>query len=263
VNKETQTERAVYYRQAATWSQDRQDALRRSKRIAWIVASGAALIAILEAFALMLLTPLKTVEPYTLLVDRHTGYVQALKPLTPGSVSPDTALTQSFLVQYVIARESFDSDLLQSNYRKVALWSADTARSTYIASMQTSNPASPIVRYPRTAVVETQVKSVSSIGRDRALVRFETSRHDAGGPSQAPTSWVAMIRYRFSTEPMSVEDRYLNPLGFQVVHYQRDAETLPTNEPTPRDAAATTSLPPFQAGRAAAPAGPSAQQAQP
>ena len=27
--------------------------------------------------------PLKTVEPYTLLVDRQTGFVQALKPLDP------------------------------------------------------------------------------------------------------------------------------------------------------------------------------------
>jgi type IV secretion system protein VirB8 len=263
VTKETQTERAVYYRQAATWSQDRQDALRRSKRIAWTVASGAALIAILEAFALMLLTPLKTVEPYTLLVDRHTGYVQALKPLTPGSVLPDTALTQSFLVQYVIARESFDTDLLQSNYRKVALWSADTARSTYITGMQASNPSSPIARYPRATVVETQVKSISPIGRDRALVRFNTQRRDAGGQLQAPTAWVAMIRYRFSTAPMSVEDRYLNPLGFQVVHYQRDAETLPTNEPAPRNPAESAPLPTVQIGQPAAATSPSTQQARP
>ena len=65
--------------------------------------------------------PLKTVEPYTLLVDRQTGFVQALEPLEPERISADTALTQSFLVQYVIARESFDVDTLQANYRKVAL----------------------------------------------------------------------------------------------------------------------------------------------
>ena len=118
----------AYYGQAESWAHDQQDALRASRKVAWIVASAAAAIAVCEAFALIALAPLKTVVPYTLLVDRHTGFVEALKPLDANTVAPDKALTQSFLVQYVIARESFDYDALQSNYRKTVLWSADPAR---------------------------------------------------------------------------------------------------------------------------------------
>ena len=232
MKEEARAKREAYYREAASWSRDREDAIRSSRRVAWIVASIAAVIALLEAFALMLLTPLKTVEPYTLLVDRHTGFVQELKPLEPARISGDTALTQSFLVQYVIARESFDIDALQANYRKVALWSADTARSGYVSSVQASNPESPLARYPRSTVVETRVKSVSPVGPGAALVRFETQRVDLGGRPQAPSAWVAVIRYRYSGEPMRVEDRYLNPLGFQVLRYRRDAEALPA-EPAP------------------------------
>ncbi|RZL98274.1 MAG: hypothetical protein EOP68_25615 [Sphingomonas sp.] len=231
MKQEPRAEREAYYREAASWSRDRQDGLRRSRRIAWIVAGSAATVAMLEAFALMLLTPLKTVEPYTLLVDRNTGFVQALKPLDPKVISGDAALTQSFLVQYVIARESFDIDGLQSNYRKVSLWSADAARTGYVSSVQASNPESPLARYPRSTVVETRVKSVSPVDGNSAMVRFETRRIDAGGSAQAPSAWVALVRYRFSGEPMRVEDRYLNPLGFQVVRYRRDAEALPV-EPT-------------------------------
>ena len=82
------------------------------------MAIGAGTIAVLEAGALILLTPLKTVEPYTLLVDRTTGYVQALKPLDADKIAPDTALTQSFLVQYVIARESFDIDTVTAELQQ-------------------------------------------------------------------------------------------------------------------------------------------------
>ncbi len=32
---------------------------------------------------------------------------------------------------------------------------------------------------------------------------------------------------------MSEQDRYLNPLGFQVSRYRRDAETLPEAAPPP------------------------------
>src|SRR4051812_35511579 len=138
-----------YYEHAETWGTDRQDALRGSRRIAWIVASVAALIAVVEAIAIAGLTPLKTVEPLTLLVDKNTGYVQALKPLDAATISGNTALTQSFLVQYVIARESFDIGVLQDNYRKVSLWSEGGARTDYISGAQASNPDSFLARLPR------------------------------------------------------------------------------------------------------------------
>ena len=220
----------AYYKQAETWNSDRLAGLRKSQRIAWWVAGGAATIALFEAAALMMLTPLKTVEPYTLLVDRTTGYVQALKPLDADKIAPDAALTQSFLVQYVIARESFDIDTIRVNYNRVALWSAEKARSDYLNWVQVSNPQSPLNAIPQSSVVETRVKSVSPIGRNVAMVRFETVRQDAGGRMQPPNSWVAVIRYRYTGEPMKLEDRFVNPLGFQVVRYRRDAEAPPVAE---------------------------------
>lgn len=225
-------ERDTYYSDAGSWARDRSEELRKSRRVAWVITGVVSVIAVFEAIALILLTPLKTVEPYTLLVDRQTGFVQAVKPLEPTKIAGDTALTQSFLVQYVIARESFDIDLLQANYRKVALWSAETARSRYIAGMQASFPDSPLNRYPRSTVIETTVKSVSPLGPGAAMVRFETRRIDrAAQQSRLLGSWVSVVRYRYSGEPMRVEDRYLNPLGFQVLRYRRDPEAIPAPEP--------------------------------
>jgi type IV secretion system protein VirB8 len=231
MNEQNREALDAYYKDAATWNRDRLDAMHKSQRIAWWVAIGAGTIAVLEAGALILLTPLKTVEPYTLLVDRTTGYVQALKPLDADKIAPDAALTQSFLVQYVIARESFDMDMVNVNYNKVASWSAEQARSGYLSSVQVSNPQSPLIVYPRTTVIETRVKSVSPLGRNVALVRFDTIRRDAGGQVQPPRSWVSVIRYRFSGEPASLEERFVNPLGFRVLRYRRDAETAPPPEP--------------------------------
>ena len=227
MNKQAREALDAYYVEAESWAQDRQDELRNSRRTAWIVAAAAVTVAVLLAIALVVLMPLKTVQPYTLLVDRNTGYVQALNPIEPERISGDAALTQSFLVQYVIARESFDIDSLQPTYTKVALWSAETARANYVAAMQANNPQSPLTLYPRTTIVETRVKSVSSVGQNVAMVRFETQRRDAGGRTEPPRAWVALIRYRYSGEPMRTEDRFINPLGFQVVRYRRDAETLP------------------------------------
>ncbi len=218
--------REDYYRQAESWNHDREAASRASRRVAWIAASVAALIALAEACALVALTPLKTVQPYTLLVDRQTGYVQALDPLQPARIGADTALTQSFVVQYVIARESFDIAAVQSNYKKVAAWSEGSARSRYIAAVQTSNPLSPLATLPRSTIIETRVKSVSTVGPNTLLVRFDTQRRDDGGRLRPAQPWVVVVRYRYAGEPMALADRFLDPLGFRVTHYQRSAEAL-------------------------------------
>jgi len=245
----------AYYREAGSWAEDNRAVLGRSRRTAWIVAGVASAIALMEAAALLALTPLKTVVPYTLLVDRQTGYVQALKPLDAQQVSANAALTQSFLVQYVIAREGFDAATLQANYRKVSLWSEGEARKAYTGFMQANNPDSPLVRLPRSTVVETRVKSVSPLGNNGALVRFETIQRDANGAVQPARAWISVVRYRYSGAPMSLEDRFINPLGFEVTHYRRDAEALPSAEPAPTAPAtvAATTAPPAQTPSLTAP----------
>ena len=169
-----------YYREAESWSDDRQAAVDRSVRLAWIAAGVAALIAVVEAFALVALIPLKREVPYTLMVDRETGYVQALRPFEGETIAADAALTRSFLVQYVIARESFDIDSIQEDYRKVGLWSAEEARVQYLALMRPSNPLSPQASLPRRTTVDVHIRSVSSLSANTAMVRFSTVRTDPG-----------------------------------------------------------------------------------
>ena len=220
-----------YYCAAASWGEDRERELTASRKISWIVAGVATAVALIEAIALIVLLPLKTVVPYTLLVDKQTGYVEQLKPVENRTIDPDAALIRSFLVQYVIERESFDIDSLSDSYRKVALWSAGDARTRYINGMQATNPESPLATLPRTALVDTRILSVSSLEGDTAMVRFTTQRRDGGASGSVAENWIAVIRYLFSGAAMTAEDRMTNPLGFQVVRYRRNAETLPSAAP--------------------------------
>ena len=215
------------YRESATWAADRRAASERSRTLAWTLAGIATAVALIEAIALAALTPLKREVPYTLLVDRQTGYVEALKPLDQETVAPDTALTRSFLVQYVIARESFDRDTLAQDYRKVALLSTGEARARYLSSLRAGNPTSPLASLPRNAAIDVLIRSVSSLAGNRSLVRFSTVRTDPGGRAQVAQHWAAVISYRYTAAEMSADDRLVNPLGFQVTRYRRDPETLP------------------------------------
>ena len=245
--------REAYLAQADSWAKDRLSALHASRRIAWIIALAAMVVAICEALALVILMPLKRVEPYTLMVDRQTGYVQLLKPLEPQLVGSETALTQSFLVQYIIAREGFDIDAVQNDYRKVAAWSSGAARSEYLAQMPAANPESPLARYSRTTMVDVTVKSITSLSDHVALVRFDTIRRDAGQQPMPGRPWIAVVRFVYVNKPMTAADRFINPLGFQVVRYRRSAEALtPTRLGSSVPATAPTATSGGNAGRSAA-----------
>jgi type IV secretion system protein VirB8 len=170
--------------------------------------------------------PLKTVTPYTITVDRQTGYVETAQGLKPGGLSQDAAVTQAFLAQYVMAREGYDATDLQASYRKVALWSSGEARNQYLRTMAASNPQSPMKLYPPTTVIHPAIKSISMLSKNAALVRFDVERRDYGSPSGSRQPYTAVVGFRDTGAPMRMEDRFLNPLGFQATSYRRDSEMI-------------------------------------
>lgn len=226
LDKPPTPDRGAYYAQAASWSQDVNGALRASRRLAWIVAAGAGAIAVLEAIALAGLMPLKTVAPYTITVDRQTGYVETAQGLRPGTLSQDAAVTQAFLAQYVMAREGYDVVDLQATYRKVALWSAGDAKTDYLRTMAAANPVSPMKLYGPSTIVQPVIKSISLLSRNSALVRFDAEKRQNGAATGDRTAYAAVVSFRYTGAPMRMGDRFLNPLGFQVTSYRRDSEMI-------------------------------------
>lgn len=211
--------------EATTWAGDGIAALRASLRTAWTIALAAIAIAVLEAAAILIMMPLKQAVPYTITVDRQTGYVETARGINRGTLSENDAVIESFVIQYVLARETFDASDLRENYRKVMLWSRGAARTAYERALARANPESPIVVFPATTILQVRIRSVSLLSQTSALVRFETIRHDAGAVMGEQRAYAAVMSFGFSEAPMRNGDRYLNPLGFQVIQYRRDAES--------------------------------------
>ena len=226
---------AEYYEAAESWAEVRHQSGERDRKVAWIVAATAGAIALIEAVVLVILLPLKQIEPYAVLVDRQTGFVQPLNLTKDQSIVPDQALVHAMLAQYVVAREGFNIAALREDYRKVALWSSGNARSQYITATQASNPSSLLATLPRSAVLAVEIRSISPLSVDSALVRFAVSRTDQGAVPVQQGAWAAVVRYRFSSAGMSAASRLVNPLGFQVTSYNKNAEIAPeaASQPAP------------------------------
>ncbi len=220
------SDREDYYAATKSWADGQASVAARETRIAWRVAAGASIIALLLAIALAFLVPLKTVVPYVLTVDRQTGAVEAASTVSSGRLSQNEAVIQAQLASYVIARETFDATDLAQKYRQVQVMSARPVAASYVAQMAAGNPESPLRSLNRGDTVSVRIRSVSLINDNAALVRFTTIRSVLGGGVGQPVNFVSAISFGFNGRALRQSDRYDNPLGFQVTRYRRDAEGL-------------------------------------
>jgi type IV secretion system protein VirB8 len=215
-----------YYVDGATWEHDIARRNRNARALAWAVAAVMTLVALGLLAILALLVPLKTYEPYMVVVDKTTGFVEVKRPMAEGPLSQDEAVTTFNVVRYVKARETYDPKALKDNFDLAQLLAAKEAARDLTELYSPANPQNPVKLYGTNTEVVVSIKSVTFPNNRTALVRFST---DEKTPTNVTTrNWVALVRFRYTSAPMRNEYRFDNPLGFQVLEYRRDQETAPS-----------------------------------
>jgi type IV secretion system protein VirB8 len=214
-----------YYSDGAQW----EAAVYRSVAVSRGVWRSAALvlaIALIVALATLYeLVPLKTSEVVTLLVDKTNGFVEVARPLEAnGPLSQKEAVTRANIVRFIRARETYDPRGLRDNFEFASLFSAGKANRDLQDEFAGSNPRNPMRSWGADTTIAVFVKSVIFLNEKTAAVRFQTTRKN--DRESASEDWVANVRFRYTSEPMRNDWRFDNPLGFQVLEYRRDQETI-------------------------------------
>lgn len=224
--KDTDEDLKSYFAEAQSWDRDRFVAAARSRRIAWIVASIAIALAIVAVLAIMALTPLKTVVPYVVTVDRSTGATNVTQELRGDkSITYDEAIRKYFLADYVRAREGWIPQAREEFFRKVLALSTREEQARWTAFYKKDNPDSPQNQFTANDAVFVAIRSVAFISPNVAQVRFVKRLERDQQAIETPA--IATITFDVLSKPETEVGRYANPLGFQVKSYRADAE-VPT-----------------------------------
>src|ERR1700722_2310637 len=136
----------AYFAEAASWDADRAARNHRITRIAWVVASAGWLAVLASAAALMLLMPLKRVEPFVLRVDNSTGLVDVV-PVYAGHEDMPDAVTRYFLDHYVTVCARFNFATAESDYEECGAYHTAALNQTWYTTWTKTNPASPLNLY--------------------------------------------------------------------------------------------------------------------
>ncbi|RLV57984.1 Type IV secretory pathway component [Parashewanella curva] len=225
-----------YFAEARGWDSELCTRIKTSERRAWRCCLLFTLIAVLQGVGLLCLLPLKTIEPFVIRVDNDSGLVDVVSTLTShGEVKQQAqeVLDKYWLAQYVRYREGYQWETRSYNRKLVGLMSVDDVQQDYASQTDPKlNPNAPISMYGKQAQLITKVNAISFIASDKvsgekrvtALVRYSKQLKRIG-ESHPLTHWVATITFTYRNAPMSVQNRQLNPLGFQVLSYRNDQAT--------------------------------------
>ena len=178
-----------------------------------------------------MLMPLKRVDPFVIRVDNATGIVDVV-PTFVGRADMPEVVTRYFLTHYVTVCERFSFATAESDYEECGAFHAAARNQAWLALWDRANPASPLNAFKDGSSVRAQVSAVSFFERgngvaDLAQVRYTKARRASSSANDQVTHWIATVQYVYGEPSKDPLARRWNPLGFKIVDFRSEPETLP------------------------------------
>ena len=209
-----------------SWYEETVLALHSKAKVYQIIGVLSLILASISITGIVLLIPLKTVEPYVIEVDRMTGETKVLKQYSGDikKVSFNEVLSKYWINRYLIARESYSpkSDI-EENYTEVTHLSEGKALAMYTERFKEESTENPFTKYGKSRV-RLKVSSISFLRSDTATIRYKLITTTTA--NETITRWVEIIKFQYINTPKNETDMLANPLGFKVIEYRTDSEII-------------------------------------
>jgi type IV secretion system protein VirB8 len=200
----------------------------QSYRAAWWMAwvLGSCLIVsmlgnVCLGLTIVRLLPLKEVVPMILTVSDKANQIVRVEPFELKTKGFELFI-QSLLRGYVEKREAIDLHTEMPRWQEVNWLSSDEVWMAFKHLMEKANKDSPFERYKAEGVTRAvHVKVVSKVGEHVYQVEWESADAQLTQP-RGRGNWVSTLTVAFSEKATSYEDRYMNPIGLQIIGYSVD-----------------------------------------
>lgn len=201
------------------WYKDRYQRLLVQRKMLFVLALASLGTTLFTALSIVQLVPLKVIEPYVIQVDPKSGTVQTVDPASVQDITMNQSVNNYFIVQYIRARENYDDANLAYNYNRVRLMSdAGSVYGEFLGETNPNNPQSNLARLGSTGVRVIRIKSITYLKPQVVQVRLAIDEKGPGGVKELHR--IVLMTFDYVTMNLSLEDRYLNPLGFRVTEYR-------------------------------------------
>lgn len=212
------------------WYADRYQSVLVQRNLLSIFSLAALVFSTIAIFLVYRNIPIVTVEPFVIQVEPRTGQTQAVNPVAAPEITALEALNQYFIVRYVKAREGVDG-ALPYNFETVRLMSDPMVFNAYNWGVDSRNPDSFLARFRGEGVRSAEIRYIQKLDMNPNCADTlctvnigVTINEGSRGGAVNKKNYLIYMQYVFTSVDLTLEDRYINPLGFRVVDYRMTAE---------------------------------------
>lgn len=211
---------------AKNWYKDRYQYVLVQRKLLVLVTLLSLVCTLVTVAVIAYLTPLKTVEPFVIQVDQKSGITQTVDPLTVKELTANESVNNFFIVQYIRSRESYNIHDLARSYNIVRIMSQrEKVYPEFVRQADPNNPRSNAARLGSTGSRTVKFKSISYLNPQLVQARLLIEEKSGnGGYSQQHK--IVLLAFQYVKMSLTIEERYINPLGFRVTDYRTDEDVL-------------------------------------
>ena len=198
--------------------------------------------AVAVAVAIVVLMPLKRVEPFVVRVDNTTGIVDVV-PVYDGRATPQEAVTRYFLTHYLTVCERFNFATAETDYEECGAFHSPQRNQTWYRVVDRDQS----LVAPEHSQGRQHRAGAGQVGeffhaRERAFGSragslFEGRLRQGNGSEETFSHWVATIQYAYADPAKDPKTRRWNPLGFKIIDFKSEPEVL-AEQPAEKDSLA-------------------------
>jgi type IV secretion system protein VirB8 len=153
----------------------------------------------------------KSLEPYVIEVEEKTGVATTVDQLTSQNFTADIMVRKYFLNQFVHAASGYDPKTYAADVTKVRLFGAPAVYSDFRRRIRSRDLGD-------TSKIDIRIKSIQFPNNNTARVRILKQISKADTQTENKDE-VIDITFYFADLKLTMEERLINPLGFQVSKY--------------------------------------------
>lgn len=154
----------------------------------------------------------KSLEPYVIEVEQKTGVATVVNQLTAQNFTGDQMVRKYFINEFIHAASGYDPKTYKQDLEKVRLFSVPAVYSDFRNRINARELGA-------NSSIEVRIKSVQFIDSNTAQIRIFRQINSDGSDPKTKDEIITMNFYFAPDMNLTMEERLINPLGFQVGRY--------------------------------------------
>lgn len=219
-----------YLNSLKSWETDRHVSSNIQRNILFMLTLTSSVGLLIVLTMLRSMYERKKIEPYILEYNKKTGQVNIIKQEAKQNYTQNRIVRESLIVNYLQARESIRPVNADELTEKIRVMSSQRVYQEFVAIVKKDiSDMRGFGINPRQIV---NIESIKFNNSNNAEIKFtkQVISETSEGPER---SFIVTVAFQFAALDLKMNERYINPLEFQVTFYDRKEETiLKKEEPT-------------------------------